>query len=76
MLEVVIPETLWEEDRSGSISIWLYTDGATVKKGDVLAEVLVEKTTLELLSPGDGVLQIRVQPEIEVRRGEVVAVLV
>lgn len=74
--EVRIPADLWDEDdKTGSIVLWLYADGATVKQGDVIAEVLVEKVTLELEAPASGTLRIRVEPEVVVNKGDIVAVI-
>jgi pyruvate/2-oxoglutarate dehydrogenase complex dihydrolipoamide acyltransferase (E2) component len=75
MSEVLLPEELWDDDAHCSISFWLYADGAQIKQGAVLAEILAQKTTLELLAPSSGVLRIRVAPEVEVRKGQVVAVI-
>lgn len=74
--EVRVPADLWDEDdKTGSIVLWLYADGASVKQGDVIAELLVEKVTLELEAPASGTLRIRVEPEVVVNKGDVVAVI-
>jgi pyruvate/2-oxoglutarate dehydrogenase complex dihydrolipoamide acyltransferase (E2) component len=74
--EVRIPADLWDEDdKTGSIVLWLYADGAQVKQGDVIAELLVEKVTLELEAPASGTLHIRVEPEVVVNKGDIVAVI-
>jgi pyruvate/2-oxoglutarate dehydrogenase complex dihydrolipoamide acyltransferase (E2) component len=74
MTPVIIPPDLWDEDdKTGSIVLWLYPDGAVVKQGDLIAEVLVEKVTLELEAPASGTLQILVQPEVVVHKGDTVA---
>ncbi|WP_448582597.1 lipoyl domain-containing protein [Thermaurantiacus sp.] len=73
---VIIPNDLWDEDdKTGSIVVWLYKDGAQVKEGDLIAEVLVEKVTLELVAPASGTLRIRVEPEVVVNKGDEVAVI-
>lgn len=74
--DVIIPADLWDEnDKTGSIVLWLYADGAAVKQGDLIAEVLVEKVTLELEAPASGTLRIRVEPEVVVNKGDTVAVI-
>jgi pyruvate/2-oxoglutarate dehydrogenase complex dihydrolipoamide acyltransferase (E2) component len=73
MPALVIPQDLWEEgDLTGSISVWLYEDGARVQAGDILAEVMVEKATYELVAPLSGTLRIGIQPEVVITRGSVV----
>jgi pyruvate/2-oxoglutarate dehydrogenase complex dihydrolipoamide acyltransferase (E2) component len=77
MTEVRVPLDLWaEDDKTGSIVVWLYPDGAAVKEGDLIAEILVEKTTLELYAPASGILQINVEPEVVIDKGELVATIV
>jgi len=76
MTEVRVPGNLWDEDdKSGSIVVWLYQDGARVKEGDVIAEMLVEKVTLELDAPASGILRIKVEPEIPVEKDALVAII-
>ncbi|QMW22277.1 lipoyl domain-containing protein [Sandaracinobacteroides saxicola] len=76
MTDVRVPLDLWDEDdKTGSIVMWLYPDGAQVKEGELIAEILVEKVTLELESPATGTLRIRVEPEIVVNKGDVVATI-
>ena len=74
--DVTSPEDLWEEDsETGSTLMWLHDDGSWVTRGQVIAEVLVEKVTLELEAPASGTLRIQAQPESVVNRGDVVAVI-
>jgi pyruvate/2-oxoglutarate dehydrogenase complex dihydrolipoamide acyltransferase (E2) component len=76
MTEVRVPLDLWaEDDKTGSIVVWLYPDGAAVKEGDLIAEILVEKTTLELYAPATGTLTISVEPEVVIDKGELVATI-
>lgn len=59
MTDVVIPEGL---DTQGltefSIISWLYADGASVKEGDLICEIMAEKTNVEIDAPASGTLQI------------------
>lgn len=73
---VIIPADLWDEDdRTGATLHWLALDGAPVRTGDIIAEILVEKVTLELVAPADGTLRIAVQPDTVVNRGDRVAAI-
>ena len=77
MTEVRVPLDLWaEDDKTGSIVVWLYPDGAAVKEGALIAEILVEKTTLELYAPASGTPQINVEPEVVIDKGQLVATIV
>ena len=74
MTPVQIPQDLWDEDdTTGSILMWLCGDGAQVTQGDLIAEVLVEKVTLEVIAPATGTLRVRVEPEGVVHKGDIVA---
>lgn len=73
MSDVTIPADLWEEDAPGVISAWLFDNGDAVDAGDVLAEILVEKVTFELLAPASGTLTITTPEEEEVAKGAKVA---
>jgi pyruvate/2-oxoglutarate dehydrogenase complex dihydrolipoamide acyltransferase (E2) component len=60
----------------GVVATWFVEVGAVVGKDQLLAEVQVEKTAVEVLSPVDGRLtEIRVGPQGVTRQGEVVAVI-
>lgn len=74
---VIVPSDLWEEDhRTGSVILWLRPDGSGVRAGDVIAEVLVDKVTLELEAPASGRLSIRVARDSVVHKGDLVAEIV
>jgi pyruvate/2-oxoglutarate dehydrogenase complex dihydrolipoamide acyltransferase (E2) component len=70
---VAVPQDLWEEDLPGIVSAWLFEDGDPVKEGDLIAELMVEKTTYDLTAPAAGQLKILVPPEQPFQRGDVVA---
>jgi pyruvate/2-oxoglutarate dehydrogenase complex dihydrolipoamide acyltransferase (E2) component len=70
MTDITVPEGLWSEaDKTGSIVVWLYQDGARVNRGDVIAELMVEKVTFEIEAPASGALRIAVEPEVPVEMG-------
>ncbi len=73
MTEVIIPEDMWDEDLEGVIVTWIYKTGATVTEGDVLCEVMVEKSQSDLLAPASGVLTIVEEAEAIVKRGQIIA---
>ena len=75
MTDVLLPQDLWDEDKSGSIVLWLYKDGSRVKEGEVIAEILVEKVTMELTAPATGLLRIKVPIEVEIRKGDLLAII-
>lgn len=76
MTELRVPEGLWaEDDKTGSIVVWLYNDGAAVDEGDTVAELMVEKVTFEIDAPAAGTLRIHVEPEVPVEKGALIATI-
>lgn len=75
-VEIRVPDNLWDDrEKTGSIVLWLYAEGASVKEGDVIAEMLYEKATLELPAPASGTLRIGVEAEVPVALGEVIGTI-
>ncbi len=73
---VTIPADLWDEDdRTGATLLWLLADGAQVAAGDVIAELVVEKVTLELQAPVAGALAIVAASDALVYKGDQVAAI-
>jgi pyruvate/2-oxoglutarate dehydrogenase complex dihydrolipoamide acyltransferase (E2) component len=73
MTDVTIPAGLWDANDEAAISAWLYADGETVGEGAVIAEIMVEKSSFELLAPASGALRILTPAETAVRAGDLVA---
>ena len=75
-IEVRLPE-LGESITHARLSVWLKREGDRVNRGDILAEVETDKTSIEIESPADGVLMsVRVPAGTEkVRVHEVLALL-
>jgi pyruvate/2-oxoglutarate dehydrogenase complex dihydrolipoamide acyltransferase (E2) component len=71
-MDITIPVGHWRDEDSAVISSWLYNDGDVVQTGAVVAEIMVEKASFEIVAPGSGTLRIGVGEEIEVQQGDVV----
>jgi pyruvate/2-oxoglutarate dehydrogenase complex dihydrolipoamide acyltransferase (E2) component len=61
------------DDDSGSIVLWIKSDGATVEKGDLIAEFMVAKITIELVAPASGILRTLVETEVAITKGDLLA---
>ena len=72
-MDVIIPADLWGEDGEAVIATWLFKSGELVSPGAVLAEVMYEKASMEVISPGAGRLTILVAAESPVRQGQLIA---
>ncbi len=72
MIDIVIANNLWDEGEA-AISAWLYADGDRVAAGAIVAELMVEKSAMEVIAPATGMLRILVRAEEPVAKGQVVA---
>jgi len=75
VVQVTVPD-VWGEDKAkeGVVINWFYAPGATVKKGDVIAEGMVEKVNFEIEAPASGVLARVLAPvDTPIRPGTAVA---
>jgi 2-oxoglutarate dehydrogenase E2 component (dihydrolipoamide succinyltransferase) len=62
-MEVKLANDIWDDDLEGVIVTWLYQDGAQVTKGEVICELMVEKSQFDFLAPVTGQLTIRVEAD-------------
>jgi pyruvate/2-oxoglutarate dehydrogenase complex dihydrolipoamide acyltransferase (E2) component len=72
MIDITVPQDLWDTDDEGVIVTWVYSDGAIVEDGKLLAELQVEKAQLELTAPASGRLTILAPADAVVRKGQVI----
>lgn len=66
-IEITIPA--WEDTtiEEAALANLFVSEGASVRQGQVIGELMVEKATVELAAPADGVIQ-----QVKLRRGDVV----
>lgn len=74
-IPVTIPADLWAEDVPAVISSWYYDEGDTVEEGAVIADLMVEKSTFELIAPATGRLGAMRAVEEQADRGETIATI-
>jgi pyruvate/2-oxoglutarate dehydrogenase complex dihydrolipoamide acyltransferase (E2) component len=74
MREVLMPR-LSDEEEEGVLVTWFVQPGATVREGDLLAEVQVLKVSAEVVAPASGTVELRAQPGDVVPQGAVIAVI-
>ncbi|HEY1724979.1 MAG TPA: biotin/lipoyl-containing protein [Steroidobacteraceae bacterium] len=70
-VDIVVPDELWGDSLEGVMLTWIYKDGASVQKDQVIGELMVEKAQLELHAPVTGRLRILTAPETVVGRNHV-----
>ncbi len=71
-MDIVVPQGLWDADSVGVLSTWFFENGDRVGEGVVVAEVMSEKVSFEVLAPADGVLELGLEIESEVQGGDVI----
>jgi len=70
--DIIIPSDLWEDDSEAVISNWFAGDGARIKAGTLIAEIMVAKVQYEIEAPTDGLLHISKRIDDVVRKGDVI----
>src|SRR5580704_4560869 len=63
MATQIVMEALSPTMEEGRLVKWVKNEGASVKSGDVLAEVETDKAIMELVARGDGVLRKHIAKE-------------
>ena len=59
MIELSITQDEWptEQQADGMVVEWKASEGVTVEKGQVIVEIVIVKTTMEIPSPVNGVIR-------------------
>jgi len=70
--DIIIPEDLYDGDEESVITAWLASDGATVKEGALIAEVMTAKVQHEIAAPASGTLSILHPQDDVVAKGGVI----
>jgi pyruvate/2-oxoglutarate dehydrogenase complex dihydrolipoamide acyltransferase (E2) component len=74
MSEVItFPVMSKDESAQGVLATWFVKTGEPVKAGQVIAEVMVDKVSLDVEAPIDGVVTLLVDEEAAVTQGAEIA---
>ncbi|GAA5107887.1 lipoyl domain-containing protein [Haloechinothrix salitolerans] len=73
MIEVPFPALSDTPDTEGVVATWFVTDGQTVTKDQLIAEVQVDKASAEVPAPAAGTVHLFVPEEAVVPQGKVIA---
>jgi pyruvate/2-oxoglutarate dehydrogenase complex dihydrolipoamide acyltransferase (E2) component len=74
-MDIVVRNDLWEGDDEAVISRWLYQTGDMVAGGEVVVELMIEKSSYEIVSPTTGQLTILVSDEEGVHKGMMIGAI-
>lgn len=75
MTNITIPKNMWDEDQEAALSTWYFKDGEAVEAGAIVAELMVEKSSFEILAPKAGLLKVLIVEEEIVTAGQVIGTL-
>ncbi|MDH4580754.1 biotin attachment protein [Pseudomonas sp. BN415] len=79
MITIELQEEAWDDVEDGTEALldeWLVQPGSRVRAGDVIAIVVVAKTSFELVAPVDGVVcNLLVEFQDTIARGQALAEL-
>lgn len=75
MTEISIKADFLNGEETAVMSTWYYEDGTHVKQGDIIGELMMEKTQMELEAPASGILKIRAVEDEEVSKDNILATL-
>ena len=70
---IVFPNISKDENAEGVLATWFVKTGEQVKKNQLLAEVMVDKVSLEVPAPCDGIVTLLVDEEASVKQGVLIA---
>lgn len=75
--DIAIAPDLWDAatNPEGIVANWFYQEGAEVAKGTTVAEIMVEKTSFDIVAPAGGRLHIVVGKDGVVKPGTVIGTL-
>jgi pyruvate/2-oxoglutarate dehydrogenase complex dihydrolipoamide acyltransferase (E2) component len=70
---ISFPEMSNDSDAEGVVATWFVQTGETVKAGQVIAEVMVDKVSVDVEAPIDGVITCLVEEEGVAKQGQEIA---
>ncbi|MEY3734889.1 MAG: biotin/lipoyl-containing protein [Candidatus Nanopelagicales bacterium] len=70
---VTFPHMSKDAEAEGVVATWFARTGETVKAGQVIAEVMVDKVSLDVEAPVDGVITCLIEEEGTVTQGQDIA---
>ena len=70
---ITFPEMSNDPDAEGVVATWFAQTGEPVKVGQVIAEVMVDKVSVDVEAPVDGVITCLVEEEGVAKQGQEIA---
>lgn len=70
---ITFPEMSNDPEAEGVVATWFVQSGESVKTGQVIAEVMVDKVSVDVEAPIDGVVTCLVEEEGVAKQGQEIA---
>lgn len=70
---ILFPHISKDENAEGVLATWFVKSGEQVKRNQLIAEVMVDKVSLEISAPCDGIVTLLVSEEATVKQGAEIA---
>jgi pyruvate/2-oxoglutarate dehydrogenase complex dihydrolipoamide acyltransferase (E2) component len=70
---ITFPEMSNDPEAEGVIATWFAQTGEAVKAGQIIAEVMVDKVSLDVEAPVDGTITCLVEEEGTAKQGQEIA---
>jgi pyruvate/2-oxoglutarate dehydrogenase complex dihydrolipoamide acyltransferase (E2) component len=70
---ITFPEMSNDPEADGVLATWFVNTGEPVKAGQVIAEVMVDKVSVDIEAPVDGVITCLVEEEGVAKQGQEIA---
>lgn len=70
---ITFPEMSNDPEAEGVVATWFVQSGESVKAGQVIAEVMVDKVSVDVEAPIDGVVTCVVEEEGVAKQGQEIA---
>lgn len=75
MIEIVVACEIIPQGSEAVLVTWLYENGASISEGEPVAELMLEKATIEVLAPRSGSLRHLKNAEDVVKAGDILGVV-
>ena len=70
--DITIGEDFWQGDDEAVLTTWYFDDRDSVAEGDTVAEIMLEKTQMEIEAPASGKLHIITTADQPIKKGTVI----
>ena len=74
-MDIIITDDIVADGSEAVIVSWYFEDGDEVEKDAILADIMIEKASLELAAPCSGKLTIKMECEKVLKAGDIVATI-